>query len=422
MSDEALRVVELQAENVMRLKAVRIRPDGDVVIIGGENAQGKSAVLACIEMAIAGAKAIPDAPVRRGETEAHILLDLGEIRIERTFDPTGTRLVVRGADGTPKKSPQALLDALYSKVAFNPLEFASQKPAEQLATLKRIVGLDFTELDAKRAALYQKRTEVGRAHDVVELRCTSFPIACATAPDVEISVAALMVEKEAADAVNAAKAKAFDTLERERRSRERAEEAVEAARQELAKQETLYKLAVERENAADAATLELGPDEDTTAIVEAIKGAEDVNRMVRAKRERQAAYDECKRLEEQRSKLTEEIEAIDAQKADAMKRAKWPIPGLGFSADGVTLNRLPFEQASAAERLKTSLAIGMEQNPRLRVLLLEDASLLDKASMAILREMAADNNMQVWVERVGDGDEGAIIIEDGEIKGVQSNG
>lgn len=419
MSDQALHVVELQAENVMRLKAVRIRPEGGVVIVGGENAQGKSSVLACIEMAITGAKAIPSAPVRRGESEAHILLDLGEIRIERTFDPTGTKLVVRGADGAPKKSPQALLDSLYSKVAFNPLEFASQKPAEQLATLKRIVGLDFTELDAKRATLYQKRTEVGRVYDAVELKATSYPPSVVTAPDVEVSVSALMAEKEAADAVNAAKAKAFDTLERASRERKIAEESVETARQSLTKQEALYKLAVAREDAANAATKTLGPDEDTTAIVEAIKGAEEVNRMVRAKRERQAACDACAKLESERKKLTAEIEAIDAQKAEAMKRAPWPIPGLGFSADGVTLNRLPFEQASAAERLKTSLAIGMEQNPRLRVLLLEDASLLDKASMAIIREMAADNNMQIWLERVGDGDEGAIIIEDGEIKGAQ---
>jgi uncharacterized membrane protein len=404
MSDQALRVVELQAENVMRLKAVRIRPDGDVVIIGGENAQGKSAVLACIEMAIAGAKAIPGAPVRRGESEAHIILDLGEIRIERTFDPTGTKLVVRGADGTPKKSPQALLDSLYSKVAFNPLEFASQKPAEQLATLKRIVGLDFAELDAQRAALYQKRTEIGRVYDAAELKVTSYPVACVTAPDVEVSVAALMAEKEAVDAVNA------DVDEKLRRVA-MSSKRLEQLRKELAEAE-------DEDRAANADAMGTAK-EDTTAIVEAIKGAEDINRMVRAKRERQAACDACKKLEDERRKLTEGIDAIDAQKADAMKRAPWPIPGLGFSADGVTLNRLPFEQASAAERLKTSLAIGMEQNPRLRVLLLQDASLLDKSSMAILREMASDNNMQIWIERVGDGDEGAIIIEDGEIKGTQ---
>lgn len=30
-------------------------------------------------------------------------------------------------------------------------------------------------------------------------------------------------------------------------------------------------------------------------------------------------------------------------------------------------------------------------------------------------KLAAEKDMQVWIERVGDGDAGAIIIEDGEV-------
>ena len=40
-----MKIIELQAENVKRLKAVDITPDGTLQVIGGRNAQGKSSVL-----------------------------------------------------------------------------------------------------------------------------------------------------------------------------------------------------------------------------------------------------------------------------------------------------------------------------------------------------------------------------------------
>ena len=49
-----MKIIELQAENVKRLKAVDITPDGTLQIIGGRNAQGKSAVLDSIWLALGG--------------------------------------------------------------------------------------------------------------------------------------------------------------------------------------------------------------------------------------------------------------------------------------------------------------------------------------------------------------------------------
>lgn len=414
MSEQSLHVVELQAENVMRLKAVRITPSDNVVILGGQNEQGKSAVLRCIEMAIAGSKAVPDVPIRRGESEAHILLDLGDLRIERTFDASGTRLVVRNAEGVKQSSPQGILDKLYSKVAFSPLEFQNQKPAEQLATLKRIVGLDFTELDNKRAKLYEERTAAGRKATDAEAKFNTYPVSCATAPDVEISIATLMQEKDMADEANRAVDALLADVAKRKESAEGHAKIVADAKKALADAEHFHAQSIELLKTAEEAARH-ATKEDTSEIIEAIAGAEETNRQVRAKQARAKALAELKAAEAERDSLTESIEAIDAEKTAKMKAAKWPIPGLGFSSSGVTLNGLPFEQASKAQRMKASLAIGMEQNPRLRVLLLQDASLLDDASMATVREFAEDNNMQIWVERVSDKDPGALILEDGEI-------
>jgi hypothetical protein len=93
-----------------------------------------------------------------------------------------------------------------------------------------------------------------------------------------------------------------------------------------------------------------------------------------------------------------------------------PVTGLGLSEDGVTLNGLPLDQASAAEQLRVSVAIGIAMNPRLRVLLLRDASLLDRDSLALLADMAKAAGAQVWLERVEDDSATAVVIEDGMVK------
>ena len=40
----AMKIIELQAENVKRLRAVTISPEGHIVEISGRNGQGKSSV------------------------------------------------------------------------------------------------------------------------------------------------------------------------------------------------------------------------------------------------------------------------------------------------------------------------------------------------------------------------------------------
>ncbi len=57
-----MRILRLQSENIKRLSAVDITPDGSTVIIGGRNAQGKSSVLDSIAYALGGAKLLPAKP------------------------------------------------------------------------------------------------------------------------------------------------------------------------------------------------------------------------------------------------------------------------------------------------------------------------------------------------------------------------
>ena len=402
-----MRILELRTENIKKIKAISLKPEGDVVVIGGENEQGKTSLFDSIRMAIGGAKATPAVPVRQGANEGTVYLDLGDLTVEFVTDGTKRQVVVRNADGKKQDKPQSILDKFYSKIAFDPGEFARMSPLKQAETVKALVGLDFTALDSKRDRLYQERTGIGHGRDDAEARIILYPPSCVTAPDQEIDLAEVSRQFAQAQQHNA-------KVESAAADWDRASKAVDRLQQELRE-------AQERLLFVQTAMAALGPRINCDQLTTQIAEAEVTNKAVRAKRDRTAAVAAFKAKERAYDQLTVAIAAIDDEKAARMASAPWPIPGLGFDSDGITVDGLPFSQSSKAKRMKVSLAIGAALNPELGVILMEDASLLDKASMDLVREVAREKGLQIWVERVGSADPGAIIIEDGEIANTWSD-
>jgi DNA repair exonuclease SbcCD ATPase subunit len=412
-----VKIVQLKAENVKRLKAVEITPDGNLVVVAGRNAQGKSSVLDSIEYALAGKRSLPGVPVRSGERKANIEIHLdGEtpLIVKRSITPDGGgQLTITSPDGTKATSPQTLLDKLCGQIAFDPLAFSRMDPRKQAETLRGLVGLDFSALDAEARRVYDERTSVNREARSLQARIAG--MACDPAiPDEEVSVADLIVEMKRRQEVN--------SLNREERDKVRAangqverikfeiasmEEQLKVLRDQLVKAETLAS-----RQAIIAETLQ---DEDVAEIEAQIKGAEMCNRAVREKQARRQVEAEHAAKATAADALTARLEEIAAEKGRLLASAKWPVPGLGFSDTGVTYNSLPFEQASGAEQLRVSVAIGAALNPSLRVLLVRDGSLLDQDSLTLLAQLAAQYDAQVWLEMVSGGMPGAIVIEDGEV-------
>src|SRR5690606_14144794 len=107
-----------------------------------------------------------------------------------------------------------------------------------------------------------------------------------------------------------------------------------------------------------------------------LAAAEETNRKIRENRQRKQLERELREKERQVESLTSAIEAIDAQKAEQLAAAQFPVPGLGFDETGPSPYGIPLEQASQAERLRVSVAIGAALNPRVKVMLLRDVRLL----------------------------------------------
>jgi len=405
-----MRIITLKAENVKRLRAIEVTPEGDVVVIAGRNAQGKSSVLDAIWMALAGAAGAKEItrPIRDGEEHASVELDLGDLLVTRKWTKAGTSLVVAAADGARYSSPQTILDGLIGRLSFDPLEFAEQDSKAQLRTLLDVVDLPFdpAHLDAQRKGIYDQRTDVNREVKRLETVLADIPIVPENTPYEEISAHSL-AEKLSDALGDAANRDALEAAIGDKRS-----EVVSLEQRLADAKEALDGLVMTQLKVAERAPA------DVEAIRQEIAEVDTVNANVRAKLGRLRIAEELEKERENTAGLTRKLEAIDQEKSAAIANAKMPLEGLSFDDEGVLYNSVPFSQVSDSERLRVSIAIAMALNPKIRVIRITDGSLLDSENMKLIAEMAAASDFQVWVERVDETGEVGITIEDGAVAGA----
>lgn len=426
------KIVKLTAENVKRLSAVEITPDGSLVVIGGNNAQGKSSVLDSIMYALAGGKTLPTKPVRDGQEKAAIEVDLGDILVKRTFTAAGgsTLTVTNKADGIRIGSPQAMLDTLVGRLTFDPLDFSRQKDQAQAETLRALVGIDFTQLNTERQRIYDERTAVGREVTSLKSRLSAIPIPDPGLPDAEQSTADILKQQSDAANRNAARERERSDAKTERTNADslatllkNLESEINRMERDLADKKREMKLRsadlVRANESAEMAERHVATliNESLGAFALELTRVEEVNAKVRAAISRQTLATELEEKEVKYRSLTASIDGIDTTKVATISKAKFPVAGLSFDTDGnVIFNKLPFSQASSAEQLRVSIAIGIALNPTLRVLLIRDGSLLDATNLQLIREMATATDSQVWIEVVSTGGEVSVVIEDGAVK------
>ncbi|HUX69105.1 MAG TPA: hypothetical protein VMV41_01190, partial [Cellulomonadaceae bacterium] len=239
------------------------------------------------------------------------------------------------------------------------------------------------------------------------------PDVSADTPDVEVSSADLFAELRAAQRQHAEHAEVMGRAEAAQTQRERAEV-------DLANAQIMLDQAIRVETDAVDAVKALPVLPDMGALETRLDTVDQANEAVRAKAERTRVAEALKGARAAYDAKTAAIDALDQDKATGLAAAVFPVDGLGFDADGVTYQGVPFTQASSAEQIRVSLAMAMAMNPKLRVIRILDGSLLDADNLALIGAMAVEHDYQVWVERVGDGDGIGVVIEDGAVVGAEA--
>ena len=412
-----MKIIRFEAENVKKLVAVEIEPDGNMVVVGGKNGAGKSSVLDAILVALAGGKKIPPKVLRDGAKKGFVELDLGDFTVRRTFTASGGgTLKITNKDNAILKSPQALLDSLVGKICFDPLEFVRMDSKAQINLLKEITGLDFSELDKKRAELYERRTEVGREGKQLKARCDGLKESLPEdVPEAEVSIIELVKELDEAQQCNSSNANVRSELDCVNSYVKDDITECKVLEDKLVDAKERLKNNKKRRKELQTRVTEL-KDVDEGAIKAKIQSADSINKTVALAKEYKKLSAGVKTKATEHRKLADAIQEIDSEKERRLAESKLPVKNLAFDENGVTLNGLPFEQASGAEQLKTSVAVGFATSPKLKVLLIKDGSLLDADNLKLLGKMAEKADAQIWIERVGDGAEVSVLMEDGAVK------
>lgn len=401
-----MKVISLTTTNYKRAKHVEIKPDpdGNLVIVAGKNGQGKSSVLDSIAAALGGAnsKTTPK-PIRDGEDRAEIVLETEDLTVTRVFTPSGSRLTLTSKDGAKYPKAQAKLDELVGNLSMDPLAFTLLDDKKQLAQLLDLVDLPFNpdQLEAERKQVFDDRTNVNRRVKEFESALAQFGELPADLPSAEVSVSGLLSEYHEARNKN-------EVLQRSQQFVETLQAEIEQMEEQLAK----------AKNDLSEALATVDPNAkpiDLTAIQAQIDGAEETNRLVRKAQERGALAFQFEAAKGQANQLTAKLDQIAKTKADRLAAAEFPVEGLGFTDEGVTYQGVPFKQASSAEQIRVSMAMAIALNPKLKVIRIQDGSLLDSDSLALIEATAQEHGYQIWLEVVGDDIDDAYTIIDGEV-------
>lgn len=428
MTAAPLYIHGLRAENWMRLSLVELRFTGaGLELVTGKNGEGKSSLLRAIWAALGGKAAIPDQPVRAGQERAEVSLDLGDKIVKLRVKPDrSTTLVVEGKEGVVHRNPQRMLDELVGKLSFDPLLFAGMDQKKQAETLRALVGLDTSKLDAERAEVYARRTDVGRLAKAAEGALAAMPAPAApTAIGQEIVLADLLEENRRACAqaaensrVRDARSRAAAGVEQARAAVAKLEEQLAAARKALASRED--------DLAGLDADVSMLAEPDLDGIMKRINAAEGHNAAVRERRilaeratiaaaARDAKSNELRALNATVAGATRRIEEIDTDKAARLAAAKFPCPGLGVDGDVVTFQGIPLAQCSSAEQIRICLSIAAALNPTLRLLIVRQGNDLDNDRLRQVAEWAVEHSYQVILERVAGDQPAGIVIEAGRV-------
>ena len=419
---KTVRITSLEADNVLRVRAVRLKfDDSGVLVIEGANEAGKSSALKTIEMALAGGAVTPSEPIHGEEEEGRIIArfatEVGELVVTKRFTKGKPPKLTVHIEGRRKalSSAQTILDILMDHISLDLRLFARMDDTKKAEVLAQLMGFDSAALDAERDTKFSLRTEVNR--DVVRLKAECESLTHHDdAPAEEVSAAELMEELDNRREHNEEGTKLNAALTRVSKELQEADELIASLTSRLVQAKEDAGRIVDRKRIAVEAVAGFQP-EDEEDIRLKMAQADALNAQVREnakKTEARAAY-----LEKQNEsdELTATLEQLDKQKKSSLAEAqeRLPVKGLGISNGAVTYKGKPFSQAGSSATAVTSAAIAMalnEDSP-LKLVLIDDAEKMDAQTTRKVVEMGIAKGFQIVMARVGKGELPTVVIEDG---------
>jgi len=417
-ADQSYKIVSLIVENIKNIRAVEIKPDGNMVEITGRNGAGKTSILDSIWWALAGKGPIQGKPIRDGQEKATIELSLGPVTVTRTFTATKTggyttSLILEGVDGMKYDSPQSILNAIVGDLTFDPLAFTRESPKEQFAMLQKFVeGYDFDDAAMRRKNFYTERTDVNRQAKALETKIQGIPDLPEGEEILDLTALTASYQKAVADQ--------REVDDKTRRIASAVQDIEDRTFKVAQLKKEIEKLEGEMTGLERIAKMTAPAPIDIASIEADMEKAQSQTELAADQRRKKEQSAELLEVQSRSAELTAKIETIDEERQKAIQESKIPVQNITFGFDEkdngiVMLDGVPFEQGSDAQQLRAAIEIAIAMNPQLRVCRVRDGSLIDEDGMKALAEYAEKHDFQIWIERVDTSGKSGIVIEDGAL-------
>jgi ABC-type cobalamin/Fe3+-siderophores transport system ATPase subunit len=376
-------------KNFKGVREITLSPTGSLVVVAGANGAGKSSFIdAFVELFDPKGTRLTPKPIHDGEDEA---------RAEFTDTDLGIRVVRTWRRNDAGRLEVFALDgAKYSK------------PADMLAELTGGLIFDpvaFLNLDEKkqRDALLAKvdlpfdldaldREKAGAEQRRLEAGREVKRLEGALASLPKPAPGTPVEEVSAADLV--AKLRAAEEQNYQIRSARDMAAQTRARISELERQIEDARAAL-----ADLEEIERRDQVDVITLRADLDRIEETNAGVRMAREHARVSSELAAARAAHEAAQADIDAVEAKKTAGLAAASFPVDGLSVTDDGVTFGGIPFSQVNSAARRKVAFAIATAGEPKLRLVIIRDGDLLDSDSLEGIRELAEQRGYTVLVER-----------------------
>jgi DNA repair exonuclease SbcCD ATPase subunit len=450
--EDGLKIVKAEVSNFKNISHATVDAEGRSFLVVGANGAGKSSLIQAI-MAAFDQRGVGEYNVKEGTEYARVSLDLKGYfngaatgyTVEVTFDQKNKRgrIKVYNKDGEVVKSG---IDSILKYISFDVFDFirkgrtATGKPSEpgmreQVDIIKSLLPdtekVQLMAVESVYKETYEERTLDNRRIDQLKAL-----IANSKFSQEEIEKYSVKVDEAPilADYGKVEKAIAnFEKVERGVKEREdiinnnlakiqniqsentQIEERINQLMQQIENNKEKIKT-IESDNVLIAELTEKGkqwlnanvkPDSNEVSQRLALAREHNANHAKVADFSR--AYEELNSLQQESEKKTLKLQQLKDEKVTLFQKSSIGkiVNGLTFDDDRLYYNGKPFDEQTQPKSviIGVGMRIAMAMNPELKVIVINDGSLLDNESLSTAIKVANKYGYQLIVEVVGNKDE-----------------
>ena len=416
-------LVELKVKDFKKLHCAHITKDGAITMLGGDNGAGKSACLDAIRLLYGGKRAVTGTLLRDGTSDGYIeglesdgtVTKLSLDTMRKTITKVGSKAKTSGVQAECNKKAHLL--------SFDPSSFFTKSAVDQTNIILELHGISFDEVDAQYKEEFEKRTIQNREVKRLEGAYDTF-YETNDVPEKEPKkpepLGDLLVEQlELTQEINEGKT-LLTNIDALAEQNKQDEEEIKRLQYKL---DEGIKLLITMNNRL-LEIKEHKPSSKLATISEKLANIEADTAKYDNFHKASVMLDELNGAQHTSGQMTYTLETITGEKNCMINDIDWAIRGMAYDPEinCVTWHGRPINEASDGEGIVIGVALVMalqaDNTDCLKVMLLQNAAMLDGTNRDIIRKMAEYHGWWIIME-LPHADGCDVLVVDGTVETVK---